>query len=154
MGHTAVGLGGVETLKTSSNSKRSILLTAALCRTPLPSVQGHTRTSLGRVQATKCCITGRQLAADTHWTKCHRLRPSDQATHPRDAPAEGAEGASSASFRVSCERASRSHWIRSTHRPPLRTGPCSLATRRHHHPPNIVGRLSLLPCISLTQRWK
>ena len=99
-------MGGVETLKTSSNSKHSILLTAALCRTPLPSVRGHTRTSLGRVQATKCCITGRQLAADTHWTKCHRLRPSDQATHPRDAPAEGAGGSALSSVRARIRRSS------------------------------------------------
>ena len=56
------------------------------------------------VQATNYCITGRQIAADNHWTKCHRLRPSDRAAHLRDAPVEGAGGSALSSVQERIRR--------------------------------------------------
>ena len=58
------------------------------------------------VQATNYCITGRQIAADSQWTKYHRLRPSDRAAHPRDAPVEGAGGSALSSVRARIRRSS------------------------------------------------
>ena len=56
------------------------------------------------VQATNYCITGRQIAADNHWTKCHRLRPSDRAAHLRDAPVEEAGGSALSSVQERIRR--------------------------------------------------
>ena len=66
------------------------------------------RTSQGTVQATKCCVSGRQHAADKHWRKCHRLRPSDRAAPRRDAPMDGAGGSALSSVQ---ERIRRSNEV-------------------------------------------
>ena len=70
-----------------------------------PSLRVRPHAPVSRwVQATNYCITGRQIAADNHWTKCHRLRPSDRAAHLRDAPVEGAGGSALSSVQERIRR--------------------------------------------------
>ena len=98
-----MGLGGVETLKSHPKSQHHTLLTDALYHRPLPSAPVRPPRYMSHMRRPEAC-TGRQIAADSQWTKCHRLRPSDRAAHPRDAPVEGAGGSALSSDRARIRR--------------------------------------------------